>query len=122
MGIRPAVRAAAGSDWTTTRRRPPHGGGMLSVLITGCRGRDARSWYPHVYSTQAASQELEAPAGPPGGRKGAYRLRSTLNHSFASLGNFRRRLIRWERLCSVYRSGFAFAVMLLRVAACAPSD
>jgi hypothetical protein len=55
-----------------------------------------------VYSTQAASQELE--------------------RSFAWLGNFRRLLIRWERLFSVSRSEFAFAVMLLCVAVCAPSD
>jgi hypothetical protein len=31
------------------------------------------------------------------------------------LGTFRRLLIRWERLFSVYRSGFAFAVMVLSV-------
>ncbi|MFI5271573.1 MAG: IS5 family transposase [Ktedonobacterales bacterium] len=48
-------------------------------------------------------------------RKEEYRLRYTVERSFAWLGNFRRLLIRWERLFSVYRSGFAFAVMLLCV-------
>jgi transposase len=46
-------------------------------------------------------------------RKEDYRQRYTVERSFAWLGNFRRLLIRWERLFSVYRSGFAFAVMLL---------
>jgi transposase len=48
-------------------------------------------------------------------RKDDYRLRYKVERSFAWLGNFRRLLIRWERLFSVYRSGFAFAVMLLCV-------
>jgi transposase len=48
-------------------------------------------------------------------RKDDYRQRYTVERSFAWLGNFRRLLIRWERLFSVYRSGFAFAVMLLCV-------
>ncbi|HEX8917971.1 MAG TPA: transposase [Chloroflexota bacterium] len=51
-------------------------------------------------------------------RKDEYRLRFTVERSVAWLGNFRRLLIRWERLFSVYRSGFAFAVMLLCVALC----
>ena len=48
-------------------------------------------------------------------RKEDYRQRYKVERSFAWLGNFRRLLIRWERLFSVYRSGFAFAVMLLCV-------
>ena len=44
-----------------------------------------------------------------------YRQPYKVERSFAWLGNFRRLLIRWERLFSVYRSGFAFAVMLLCV-------
>ncbi len=48
-------------------------------------------------------------------RKDDYRLRFKVERSFAWLGNFRRLLIRWERLFSVYRSGFAIAVMLLCV-------
>jgi transposase len=48
-------------------------------------------------------------------RKHEYRLRFKVERSLAWLGNFRRLLIRWERLFSVYRSGFAFAVMLLCV-------
>jgi transposase len=42
-----------------------------------------------------------------------YRLRFTVERSFAWLGNFRRLLIRWERLFSVYRSWFTVAVLLL---------
>ena len=48
-------------------------------------------------------------------RKDDDRLRFKVEHSFAWLGAFRRLLIRWERLFSIYRSGFAFAVMLLCV-------
>jgi transposase len=48
-------------------------------------------------------------------RKEDYRLRYKVERTFAWLGNFRRLLIRWERLFSVYRSGFAFAVMFLCV-------
>ena len=48
-------------------------------------------------------------------REVEYRLRFTVERSFAWLGNFRRLLIRWERLFKVYRSGFAFVVMLLCV-------
>lgn len=48
-------------------------------------------------------------------RKDDYRQRHKVERSFAWLGNFRRLLIRWERLFSVYRSGFAFAVTLLCV-------
>jgi transposase len=46
-------------------------------------------------------------------RKADYRLRYTVERSFAWLGNFRRLLIRWERRVAVYRSFFAVAVMLL---------
>jgi hypothetical protein len=48
-------------------------------------------------------------------RKDDYGLRFTVERSFAWLGNFRRRLIRWERTFSVYRSFFAFAVLLVCV-------
>lgn len=48
-------------------------------------------------------------------RKEEYRCRFTVERSFAWLGNFRRRLIRWERLFSVYRSWFTFAVLVLCV-------
>jgi transposase len=46
-------------------------------------------------------------------RREAYHLRYKVERSFAWLGTFRHLLIRWERLFSVYRSGFAFAVMIL---------
>jgi hypothetical protein len=36
-----------------------------------------------------------------------------VERSFAWLGNFRRLLIRWERLSDVYRSFFTVAVLLL---------
>jgi len=52
-------------------------------------------------------------------RKEEYVLRYTVERSFAWLGNYRRLLIRWERLFSVYRSWFAFAVMVLCVRRCA---
>lgn len=55
------------------------------------------------------------PGRPVVARKDDYRLRFTVERSFAWLGNFRRLLIRWERLFSVYQSGFPFAVMLLCV-------
>lgn len=48
-------------------------------------------------------------------RKDDYRLRHRVERSFAWLGAFRRLLIRWERLFHLYRSFFAFAVMLLCV-------
>ena len=46
-------------------------------------------------------------------RKEDYRQRYKVERSFAWLGNFRRLLIRWERLIELYRSFFAVAVMLL---------
>jgi transposase len=48
-------------------------------------------------------------------RKEEYRLRYKGERSFAWLGNYRRLLIRWERLFLVYRSFFTVAVMLLCV-------
>jgi transposase len=48
-------------------------------------------------------------------RKEDYRRRYTVERSFAWLGNFRRLLIRWERRFDVYRSWFAFALLLLSV-------
>jgi transposase len=45
--------------------------------------------------------------------KNDYRLRFKVERSFAWLGNFRRLLIRWERLFSVYRSWFTVALLLL---------
>ncbi|MGE5333274.1 MAG: IS5 family transposase, partial [Nitrososphaerota archaeon] len=46
-------------------------------------------------------------------RKVDYRQRFKVERSFAWLGNFRRLLIRWERLFGVYRSWFTVAVLLL---------
>src|SRR5262245_28904945 len=46
-------------------------------------------------------------------RKEEYRRRYTVERSFAWLGNYRRLLIRWEHLFSVYRSFFTVAVLLL---------
>lgn len=46
-------------------------------------------------------------------RKAEYRCRYRVERSFAWLGNFRRLLIRWERLFRVYRSWFTVAVLLL---------
>jgi transposase len=48
-------------------------------------------------------------------RRADYRLRYTVERSFAWLGNFRRLLMRWERLFAVYRSLFGVALMLLCV-------
>jgi transposase len=48
-------------------------------------------------------------------RKDDYRLRYTVERSFAWLGNFRRLLMRWEHLVSVYHSFFAIGVLLLCV-------
>jgi transposase len=48
-------------------------------------------------------------------RKEAYRLRYKVERSFAWLGNFRRLLIRWERLSSVYQGFFTVAVPLVCV-------
>jgi transposase len=42
-----------------------------------------------------------------------YRCRYKVERSFAWLGNFRRLLIRWEYLFSVYRSWFTVAVLLI---------
>jgi len=52
-------------------------------------------------------------------RREDYRLRYTVERSFAWLGAYRRLLIRWERCFEIYRSWFAFAVMLLCVRRCA---
>ncbi len=46
-------------------------------------------------------------------RKDDYRLRYTVERSFAWLGNSRRLLIRWERLLTVYRSWFVVALLRL---------
>jgi len=48
-------------------------------------------------------------------RKDDYRQRYKVERSFAWLGNFRRLLIRWERLFSLYLSGFTFAIMVICV-------
>src|SRR5262245_5606540 len=45
-------------------------------------------------------------------RNDDYRLRYTVERCSAGLGNFRRLLIRWERLVHLHLSFFAFAVML----------
>ena len=47
------------------------------------------------------------------GRREAYAERFKVERTFAWLGNYRRLLIRWERLLIVYQGFFAFAVMLL---------
>jgi transposase len=44
-----------------------------------------------------------------------YQQRYKVERSFAWLGNFRRLLIRWEHLFSVYRAWFTFAMLLLCV-------
>jgi transposase len=49
-------------------------------------------------------------------RKAEYRLRYTVERSFAWLGNYRRLLIRWENSFAVYRSFFTCAIMRLCVA------
>jgi hypothetical protein len=46
-------------------------------------------------------------------RQEDYRQRYTVARSFAWLGNYRRRLIRWGHLFGVYRSFFAVAVALV---------
>jgi len=46
-------------------------------------------------------------------RKEDYRLRYTVERSFAWLGNFRRLLIRWEHLSDVYQGFFTVAVLLV---------
>jgi transposase len=46
-------------------------------------------------------------------RKEDYRLRYTVERSFAWLGNYRRLLIRWEHLSCVYQGFFTVAVLLV---------
>ena len=46
-------------------------------------------------------------------RKDDYRLRYTVERSFAWLGNFRRLLIRWEHQFAIYCSFFTLAILLL---------
>jgi transposase len=46
-------------------------------------------------------------------RKDDYRLRYTVERSFAWLGNFRRLLIRWEHRSEVYTSFFTVAVLIV---------
>jgi transposase len=50
-------------------------------------------------------------------RKADYQQRFIIERTFAWLGVYRRLLVRWERLLAVYRSFFAFAIMLLTVRA-----
>jgi hypothetical protein len=47
--------------------------------------------------------------------KDDYRQHYKVERSFAWLGNYRRLLIRWERLFTVYRSWFAVAVLLIHL-------
>jgi hypothetical protein len=75
-----------------------------------------------VAASACASRRSDAQqSGEPSGDAQWWRARRSIgcgirwNAASPSLGNFRRLLIRWERLFSVYRSGFAFAVMLLCV-------
>jgi hypothetical protein len=49
-------------------------------------------------------------------RKAEYRLRYTVERSFAWLGNYLRLLIRWERAFAIYRGVFACAIIRLCVA------
>ena len=51
-------------------------------------------------------------------RKADYRLRYTVERSFAWLGNFRRLLIRWERQFEVYAGFFSVAVLIISLRAC----
>jgi transposase len=46
-------------------------------------------------------------------RKEDYRFRYTVERSFAWLGNFRRLLIRWEHLSTIYQGFFTVAAMLI---------
>jgi hypothetical protein len=46
-------------------------------------------------------------------RKEDYRLRYTVERSFAWLGSFWRLLIRWEHHFEVYRSFFVLALLLI---------
>jgi transposase len=46
-------------------------------------------------------------------RREVYRERYKVERSFAWLGNFRRLIVRWEHLSSVYRSFFTVAVLLV---------
>jgi transposase len=46
-------------------------------------------------------------------RKDDYRLRYTVERSFAWLGTYRRLLIRWERLLPVYQGFFTVALLLV---------
>jgi transposase len=62
------------------------------------------------------------PGRPVVARTDDYRLRYTMERSFAWLGNFRRLLIRWERLFVVYRSFFEVALLLLCVRRLVPME
>lgn len=45
--------------------------------------------------------------------KDDYQQRYKMERNFAWLGNFRRRLIRWEHDCAAYESFFTIAVMIV---------
>jgi len=69
-----------------------------------------------VHPTQASPEALEGQAGTSARRAEGgedYRQRYKVERSFAWLGNFRRLLIWWEYLVSVYHSFFAIGVLLL---------
>jgi hypothetical protein len=85
--------ADRGYDWSAFRR----------VL----RGRGIRLCIP---PKRRPKNWKVKPGRPVVARKDEYRLRCTVECSFAWLGTFRRLLIRWDRHFSVFRSFFACGV------------
>jgi transposase len=83
-----------------------------SAFRQALRGRGIRMCIP----PKRRPKNWKAKRGRPVlARKEDYRLRYKVERSFAWLGNYRRLLIRWEHLVSVYHSFFTVAVMLLCV-------
>jgi hypothetical protein len=107
----PAVVRSADrrSSWRIAGRRVRRS--ALRCVVAASAGASRRS----------DAQQRGEQRGEPSGDAQWWRARRSIgcgirwNAASPSLGAFRRRLIRWERLFSVYRSGCAFAVLLLCV-------
>jgi transposase len=81
-----------------------------SAFRRALRGRGIRMYIP----PKRRPKTWKAKQGRPVvARKDDYRLRYTVERSFAWSGNFRRLLVRWEHQSSVYQGFFTVAVLLI---------
>jgi hypothetical protein len=113
MGVHPPTASTTRTDWTATRRPEKlvaDRGYDNSAFRCALRRRDIKMRIPTKRrpATWRAKRGRRVVA-----RKKDYRLSYKVERSFAWLGNFRRLLIRWERVFTVYRGFFCVAVLLI---------